>query len=99
MRTFKKHLNEKFKDLEFKELYEEEKRLLSLSLKLLERRTRLGLSQKQLASKANITQQQLSKIEKGINCNILTYLKVLRVLGLELDVRTKSRKTVTAPTL
>ena len=97
MRTFKKHLNEKFKDLEFKELYEEEKRLLNLSLKLLERRTRLGLSQKKLASKANITQQQLSKIEKGINCNILTYLKVLSILGLELDVKTKSRKTVTTP--
>ena len=97
MRTFKKHLNEKFEDLEFKGLYDEEKRLLSLSLKLQDRRTRLGLSQEKLANKANITQQQLSKIEKGINCNILTYLKVLRVLGLELDVKTKNRKTVTNP--
>lgn len=30
----------------------------------------------------NVTQQQLSKIENGINCNILTFLKVCNALGL-----------------
>jgi len=86
MRTFKKHLKEKLKDKRFRELYEEEKRLAELSLKILDTREHLGLSQMEVAKRAKITQQQLSKIEHGFNCNIATFLKVCNALGIKITL-------------
>jgi transcriptional regulator with XRE-family HTH domain len=47
---------------------------------------RSGMSQKELAEKAGITQQQLSKIENGDNCNIYTLMKVCKALGFKLTL-------------
>jgi hypothetical protein len=33
-----------------------------------------------------VTQQQVSKIEKGINCNVTTFLKVCNALGIKVDL-------------
>lgn len=88
MKTLNKHLNEKLKNKKFKEIYEEEKKLIELSLKIHEIREKKGLSQNDLAKKAHITQQQLSKIENGENCNIITFLKVCNVLGVDIDFKT-----------
>ncbi|HCL55630.1 MAG TPA: XRE family transcriptional regulator [Spirochaetia bacterium] len=85
MKTFKKHLNEKLNDIKFQEMYDEEKKLLEISLKIHDEREKHGLSQNEVAKKAHITQQQLSKIENGENCNVLTLLKVCHALGLKLD--------------
>jgi len=82
MRTFKAHLHEKLQDGEFKDLFEEEKELLRIGLRITEARTESGLSQKDLARRANITQQQVSRIENGINCNLATLLRVCRALNL-----------------
>ena len=86
MKTFRKHLNEKLKDERFKRLYDEERQLAELSLKILGARERQGLSQKEVARKANVTQQQLSKVENGINCNLTTFLKVCHALDLKIDL-------------
>jgi DNA-binding XRE family transcriptional regulator len=86
MRSFKKHLNEKLKKKGFKKLYDEERRLAELSLRIYEYRELMGLSQQELAKRARITQQQLSKIENGVNCNLATFLRVCNALGLELDL-------------
>ena len=86
MMTFRKHLKEGLKNPEFKKLYEEERRLLELGLAIAETREQKGISQKELAQKSQITQQQLSKIENGINCNMLTFIKVSSALGLDLTV-------------
>ena len=86
MRSFKKHLTEKLKDTHFRQLYNEERQLAELALKILDTREHLGLSQKEAARKAKITQQQLSKIENGINCNISTFLKVCNALGIKIDI-------------
>jgi len=51
-----------------------------------EAREKKGLSQKELAKKCQVTQQQLSKIENGINCNLLTFIRVSSALGLGLTV-------------
>jgi HTH-type transcriptional regulator / antitoxin HipB len=91
MKTFNDHLKEKLKDKKFKTLYEEERKLLELSLKIQEIREKIGLSQNEVAKKAHITQQQLSKIENGENCNLITFLKVCSVLGL--DINFKSNKS------
>ena len=86
MKTFRQHLNTKLKDEQFKELYDEEHEMLEISLKLLNARKNLGLSQQDLARKAQITQQQLSKIESGMNCNISTLLKVCHALKVKLNL-------------
>ena len=84
--TFRKHLNEKLKNPEFKKGYEEELRLLKLGLEIIKAREKSGMTQKELAQKSRVTQQQLSKIENGVNCNLLTFIRVSSALGLGLTV-------------
>jgi HTH-type transcriptional regulator/antitoxin HipB len=86
MKTFRKHLNTKLIDKEFKQLYNEEREMLEISIQLLKARKNMGLSQQDLAKKAHITQQQLSRIESGMNCNLLTFLKVCHALQVKLDL-------------
>ena len=90
MKTFKKHLETLRKDSEFEERYEEEQKLMRLSMKIHDAREERGLSQVEVAKRAQVTQQQLSKIENGINCNMLTFLKVCHALDLNLEVGTLS---------
>lgn len=90
MKTFKKHLETLQKVPKFKERYKEEQKLLRLSLKIHEAREERGLSQIEVAKRAQVTQQQLSKIENGVNCNILTFLKVCNALDLNIEVGTTS---------
>lgn len=87
MKTFKTHLQDKLKDPRFKELFDEERELLKIGMEIAEARASAGISQKELARRADITQQQLSKIENGTNCNILTFLKVCRALGLGCSIK------------
>lgn len=82
MRTFKSHLREKLQDQEFRTLFDEEKEIFQIGIQIAEARAKSGLNQKELAGRAHITQQQLSKIENGTNCNLATVLKVCRALGL-----------------
>jgi DNA-binding XRE family transcriptional regulator len=86
MQNYRDHLNKELSDPEFKELFEEEKYLLELGLKITETRKRLGLTQKELAEKSHVTQQQLSKIENGINCNLVTFIKISSTLGFKIDL-------------
>jgi len=86
MKTFRNHLNDKLKDKKFAALYKTEHELLGLAIKIAKARTNQGLSQVDLARKANVTQQQLSKIENGENCNILTFLKVSKALNLQVKI-------------
>lgn len=93
MKTLKTHLNDSLKNERFKELYEEEKELLNVSLMLQKAREQAGFSQKELAAVAHLTQQQVSKIENGENCNIMTYLKASRAIGLNFSlVRSKKQR-------
>ena len=84
--NFRNHLNEELKNAQFRKIFNEEKHLLELGLIITETREKQGLSQKELAQKSHVTQQQLSKIENGANCNILTFLKVSSALGLDLKL-------------
>jgi hypothetical protein len=55
MKSYKDHLKEHLTDPEFKSLYEDEKQLLELGLKIAEKRRQLGISQKELAPKSHVT--------------------------------------------
>ncbi|MCL2557602.1 MAG: helix-turn-helix domain-containing protein [Treponema sp.] len=83
---FRDHLDEKMKAEGFRTAFEEEKRLLELGLAIADARERRGMTQRELAQKCGVTQQQLSKIENGINCNLLTFIKASSALGLDLTV-------------
>jgi ribosome-binding protein aMBF1 (putative translation factor) len=85
---YRDHLNEALQNPQFKEAFEEEKHLLKLGLLIMETREQKGLSQKELAHKSHVTQQQLSKVENGINCNMLTFIRISAALGLCLTVST-----------
>jgi DNA-binding XRE family transcriptional regulator len=86
MKSFKDHLNNELRDPRFKQVFDEEKHLLELGVKISETREKLGLSQKELAQKCHVTQQQLSKIENGVNCNLLTFVKISSSLGLNINL-------------
>ncbi len=94
MRTFNKHLKDKLNNSRFKELYNEEKKLAKITIRIQEQREKKGLSQKEVAEKAHITQQQLSKVENGENCNIITFLKVCNALELDLDFKNNIKSPV-----
>jgi DNA-binding XRE family transcriptional regulator len=86
MQSYKNHLKAELADPQFKEAFEEEKYLLEVGLKISRARRKLGLTQKELALRSHITQQQLSKIENGINCNLLTFVKISSALGFPLNL-------------
>ena len=91
MRTFRQHLAENLKDREFREKYQEERQLLEMAFKIMDARRDSGLSQKELAHRAQITQQQLSRIENGVNCHLLTFLRVCQALGMTLELGTAAK--------
>jgi len=83
---FDDYLNEKMKDPQFKKMFEEEKRLLDLSMLIIEAREQQKLTQSELAEKSQVTQRQLSKIENCDNYNMRTFIKVSNALGLDLTL-------------
>jgi ribosome-binding protein aMBF1 (putative translation factor) len=85
--SFQDHLNEELKDPEFKAMFDEETRLLELGIRIAEERQKRGISQKELAAKSRVTQQQLSKVENGVNCNIRTFIKISNALGMPLVMK------------
>ena len=91
MSKFRKHLDQKLENPEFKEEYERQRQLSDLAIKIQKERLKKNLSQKDLAHLAGITQQQLSKIENAVNSNILTYLKVLNALEYSLAVKPRKK--------
>ncbi|QEN04087.1 XRE family transcriptional regulator [Thiospirochaeta perfilievii] len=88
MKTFRNHLNTSLENSDFKESFDEEKKFIELALKIHEARELSGLSQLEVSKKAHVTQQQLSKLENGNSCNMMTFLKVCNALGLNLDFNT-----------
>lgn len=82
------HLKEKLKDPYFKELYELEEQKLAIVKRIIDYRIKNNLTQGQLAKRAGVTQQHISKIENGEFSNIATLEKVLLFIGftVRLDI-------------
>jgi DNA-binding XRE family transcriptional regulator len=75
------HLKEKLKDPYFKELYGLEEQKLVIVKRIIDYRIKNKLTQGQLAKRAGITQQHISKIENGEFSNIATLERVLLFIG------------------
>lgn len=88
MKSLKDHLETKLSDGRFRTLFREEKQLARLSMQILEIRERLGLSPQEVADRAQVTRQELSKLERGADCNVSTFLKVCNALGVIVELET-----------
>ncbi len=75
------HLKEKLKDPYFKELYELEEQKLDIVKRIIEYRIRHNITQEELAEKAGVTQQHISKIENGEFSSVTTLEKLLLFIG------------------
>lgn len=87
LQTFSTHLKELLQNPEFAAGYEEERRRMGLAIRIAELRAKNGLTQVELAERSGITQQQLSKLERGENCTLNTLLKVCASLGMEVQLK------------
>lgn len=81
------HLKEKLKDPYFKELYELEEQKLGIVKRIIDYRIKHNLSQDDLAKKANVTQQHISKIENGEFSSVSTLEKILLYIGYTVRIQ------------
>ena len=81
------HLKEKLKDPYFKELYELEEQKLDIVKRIIDCRIKSNLTQGQLAKKAGVTQQHISKIENGDFSSIVTLEKILLFIGYTVKIQ------------
>jgi len=67
---------------------------LNIGITIKNKRNSLKMTQTMLADTANITRQTLSKIEHGSlgsGITLLTFIKILETLNLELDISEKTK--------
>ena len=81
------HLKEKLKDPYFKELHEQEAQKLTIVKRIIDYRIKNEFTQGQLAKKAGVTQQHISKIENGEFSNVTTLEKVLLFIGYTVKIQ------------
>jgi ribosome-binding protein aMBF1 (putative translation factor) len=93
---FEDWLKKELKDPKFRKGYDQEKRALFLSYRILTLRERLGLSQKEMAKRMATSQQAVARLESGEyeGFTLKTLEKVAEALGAELvvDLRRPARK-------
>lgn len=87
MKPVNEHLRELLKDPYFKEQYELDQQKLKLIKPILAYRIKHKLTQGQLAKRAGMTQQHISKIESGEFSNILTLERVLLFIGFTIKLQ------------
>jgi transcriptional regulator with XRE-family HTH domain len=81
------HLKEKLRDPYFKELYALEEQKLSIVKRIIDYRIKNRLSQGQLAERAGVTQQHISKIENGEFSSVATLEKILLFIGYTVRIQ------------
>lgn len=91
------HLKEEMKRPAFKELCELECQKLQIAKKIVGYRITHNLTQKQLAKKIKVSQQYISKIEKGEFFNIPSLEKVLIPLGYKVKLEAVPLREKTSP--
>jgi len=90
MLNFQNYLKSKLSDSEFAQDFKEDLQLARLAVDVSRLREQWDLTQAELASKAKITQQQLSKVENAHSCNLSTFLKVCDALGADVRIVPRS---------
>lgn len=84
MIRFRDHLAEMLKEKDFAKGFDKELHAARLAIEIAQARESQGMTQSDLASRAHITQQQLSKMENAKACKVETLFKVCDALGMDL---------------
>ena len=83
-------VNEKRKDKEFNDLYQEVEKEYELIRQVVEARKAQGLTQKSLANLVGVSQQEISRLEcKKHIPNLSSFIKILEAVGLEIKLEKK----------
>lgn len=83
-------LKEDLKDPAFKAGFERERKLLAVTIELAQLRRKKHMSQRALAKKANVPQQEISNIENGRrNITLNTLQKLAYGLNAEIDIKVR----------
>lgn len=88
LKPFRQSLNKKLRNKTFKEAYEHYYSTLSIGLKIREIRREAGLTQKEVADRMGVSQQVISRLEKGEvdNPTVDTLIRIADVVGKKLNV-------------
>ncbi|MBI2933789.1 MAG: helix-turn-helix transcriptional regulator [Planctomycetes bacterium] len=93
---FEDWLREQRKDARFRRGYEAERRAAFLAYRIVALRSKLGLSQREMARRMGTSQQAIARLESGEygGFTLKTLEKVAEALGAELvvDIRRPARK-------
>lgn len=81
------HLQGKLKDPYFREQYELEAQKLEIAKRIVSYRVKKGINQAQLAKAARVTQQHISKIERGEFSSVATLHKILFFIGYTVRIK------------
>lgn len=78
---FSDYLEEQMKDPSFSEGYLFEDMKLKNALSLIKSREKAGLSQRELAKKASVSETAVFRVENGDNVTLETFMKIAMALG------------------
>ena len=88
MSDFRKHLNEKLKDEQFKEEWDNLELRYAVIKQLIKLRNSYNLSQAQLAEKLNTTQAVISRIENGtVNIGIDFLERLAKAFNKRVEIK------------
>ncbi|GAU80101.1 helix-turn-helix domain-containing protein [Fusibacter sp. 3D3] len=88
----KRTVNELRKDNEFNEIYLEIEKEYELIRQVVDTRKQIGMTQKNLADKVGISQQEISRFEREKHIPKLSnFIRILDALGLEMKIEKKDR--------
>ena len=87
MTTFREDLEQRLKNPQFREEYEQLEYDFVIMQALIDARKKLGLTQQQLAERTKINQADISKIEKGTsNPSLNTLKKLAKGMNMRLKI-------------
>ncbi len=87
----KEILDKKRSDSEFNEIYIEVEQEYELIRQVVDARKKLGLTQKSLANKVGVSQQDISRFENEKHIpKLSSFLRIIEAVGLEMKLETKS---------
>jgi DNA-binding XRE family transcriptional regulator len=87
----KEILDKKRSDSEFNEIYIEVEQEYELIRQVVDARKKLGLTQKSLANKVGVSQQEISRFENEKHIpKLSSFLRIIEAVGLEMKLETKS---------
>jgi DNA-binding XRE family transcriptional regulator len=88
MRTHRQYLDRQLKNEEFAKDFRREKQKLRIACDIRSARIKSGLSQRDLAIKAGVTQQMVSRLETASKANMATttVCKIAEALGMDVGL-------------